>query len=163
MTEKRKPTKLHHLKPADGSKKRKIRIGRGDAARRGAKAGRGTKGTHSRGSGKLPTGFEGGQMPLKRRQPKLPGFDIASRARRKDVEVAVVNVGALETAYEAGAEVTLDSLREKGLVHKRSDRVKILGEGELTKALTVRVGAISAAAHDKIESAGGTVEAPPAS
>lgn len=163
MTDKRKPTKLHHLKPAEGSKKRKIRVGRGDSARRGAKAGRGTKGTHSRGSGKLPVGFEGGQLPLKRRQPKLPGFDVASRARRNDVDVAVVNVGVLESTFDAGAEVTLGSLREKGLVHKRGDRVKILGEGELTKALTVRVSAVSAAAHEKIESAGGTVEPPTAS
>lgn len=161
MTEKRKPTKIHHLKPAAGSKKPKIRVGRGDSARRGAKAGRGTKGTHSRGSGKLPVGFEGGQMPLKRRQPKLAGFDVASKARRGDVDVAVVNVAVLETAFDAGADVTLDTLREKGLVPKRGDRVKILGEGELTKALTVRVSAISAAAHEKIVAAGGKVEAPP--
>jgi large subunit ribosomal protein L15 len=150
--------KLHHLKPPAGSKKKKVRVGRGDAARRGAKAGRGTKGTHARGSGKLPVGFEGGQLPLKRRQPKLAGFDVASRARRGDVDHAIVNVRDLETVFDAGDEVTGETLRERGLVGKRKGPVKVLGDGELTKALTVRVDQVSASAHEKITAAGGSVE-----
>lgn len=150
--------KLHHLKPAEGSKQKNIRVGRGDRGRRGKTAGRGTKGTGARGT--VPVGFEGGQMPLKRRMPKLPGFDKASKARRQDRDVAVVNVAALEATFEAGDDVTLDTLRERGLVHKRADGVKILGHGDLTKRLAVRVEAISGSAREKIESAGGSVESP---
>lgn len=150
--------KLHHLKPPEGSKKKKVRVGRGDAARRGAKSGRGTKGTHAHGSGKLPVGFEGGQLPLKRRQPKLPGFDVASRARRGEVDHAIVNVRDLETVFDAGDEVTGETLRERGLVGKRKRPVKVLGDGELTKALTVRVAQVSASAQEKITAAGGSVE-----
>lgn len=149
--------KLHHLRPPEGSKKKKVRVGRGDASRRGAKSGRGTKGTHSRGSGKLPVGFEGGQLPLHRRQPKLAGFDRASRARRGDVETAIVNIRALEDSFEAGDEVTWETLREKGLVGKKRRPIKILGDGELSKALTVEVDQISGSAHEKITDAGGTV------
>lgn len=149
--------KLHHLKPPDGAKTRKRRVGRGDAARRGAKVGRGTKGTHSHGSGKIPIHFEGGQMPLVRRQPKLPGFDKASRARRDEITYAIVNVATLETAFEDGDEITMETLRERGLVRKKAEAVKILGHGELTKALTVQVDQLSATAHEKITAAGGTV------
>jgi large subunit ribosomal protein L15 len=149
--------KVHHLKPPEGAKTRKRRVGRGDAGRRGAKAGRGTKGTHSRGSGKLGPGFEGGQMPLARRQPKLAGFDVPSKARRGRVEYAIINVARLETEFEAGDEVTVETLRTKGLISKKKQAVKVLGHGEISKALTVRVDQVSATAHDKIEQAGGTV------
>jgi large subunit ribosomal protein L15 len=149
--------KLHHLKPPEGAKTRKRRVGRGDAARRGAKVGRGTKGTHSRGSGKLPVHFEGGQMPLVRRQPKLPGFDKASRARRGEITYAIINVATLEETFDDGDEVTMDTLRERGLIKKRAQAVKVLGDGELTKALTVDVDQLSATAHEKITAAGGTV------
>lgn len=148
--------KLHHLKPAEGSKQKRIRVGRGDRGRGGKTAGRGTKGTGARGT--VPVDFEGGQMPLKRRQPKLPGFQKASKARRQEVDHAVVNVAALEAAFEAGDEVTIDTLRDKGLVQKRVDGVKVLGHGDLTKRLAVRVDAVSGSAREKIESAGGSVE-----
>jgi large subunit ribosomal protein L15 len=150
--------KVHHLKPAPGSKPKKRRVGRGDAARRGAKAGRGTKGTHSRGSGKLPLGFEGGQMPLKRRQPKLPGFTKPSKARRGEVDAAIVNVARLEDAFETGDEVTLETLQAKGLVGRRKQAVKVLCHCEITKSLNVRVDQISANAREKITAAGGTVD-----
>lgn len=151
--------KIHHLKPPEGAKTRKRRVGRGDKGRRGAKAGRGTKGTHSRGSGKLHVAFEGGQMPLVRRQPKLPGFDVPSKARRGRVDYAVVNVSTLEHAFEAGDEVTVESLQDKGLVPRKKDtRVKILGHGELTVELSVLVHKASGSAREKIEAAGGSIE-----
>lgn len=151
--------KIHHLKPPEGAKTRKRRVGRGDKARRGAKAGRGTKGTHSRGSGKLHVAFEGGQMPLVRRQPKLPGFDVPSKARRGRVDYAVVNVSTLEAAFEAGDEVTVESLQDRGLVPRKKDtHVKILGHGDLTVKLTVLVHKASGSAREKIEAAGGSIE-----
>ncbi len=148
--------KLHDLKPADGAKRKKVRVGRGDKGRRGKTAGRGTKGTGARGT--VPVGFEGGQMPLKRRQPKLPGFVTPSKAARQRVEYAVVNVGRLQDAFAAGEEVTPETLRLKGLVGKQQQPVKVLGHGELRKALSVRVEAVSAAARDKITGAGGSVD-----
>ncbi|MDQ3932642.1 MAG: 50S ribosomal protein L15 [Actinomycetota bacterium] len=150
--------KLHDLHPADGARSKKIRVGRGDKGRRGKTAGRGTKGTGARGT--VPAGFEGGQMPLKRRQPKLPGFTTASKAARRRVEYLIVNVGQLEKVFEAGEEVSSEALRGKGLVGKKQRPVKVLGHGELTKALTVRVGRVSASAHEKITAAGGSVETP---
>lgn len=148
--------KLHHLKPAEGAKKDRRRVGRGDRGRGGKTAGRGTKGTGARSN--LPVGFEGGQMPLKRRQPKLPGFEVASKARRGEEQRAAVNVATLERAFEAGDEVTLATLRDRGLVQKRMRAVKILGHGDLTKRLAVRVDAVSDSAREKITAAGGTVE-----
>lgn len=141
--------KLHHLKPADGAKTSRKRVARGDRGRGGKTAGRGTKGTGARGS--VPIGFEGGQLPLIRRQPKLPGFNNPNK-----VVYAVINVGRLDAAFEAGDEVTPATLRAKGLVRKKRP-VKILGHGELTKALTVDVDAISDTAREKITAAGGTV------
>ena len=141
--------KLHHLKPADGSKHRKQRVGRGDRGRRGKTAGRGTTGTGARGT--VPAGFEGGQMPLIRRQPKAPGFNNPNK-----VYFSVVNLSTLERSFEAGDEVTVDALKAKGLVGKKAP-VKILGDGELTKALTVDVDRLSASARQRIEEAGGTV------
>lgn len=141
--------KLHHLKPAPGSKKAKVRVGRGEGGRRGKTAGRGTKGQKARGA--VRPGFEGGQMPLQRRLPKLKGF----KNRNKEL-FALVNVERLE-AFDAGSMVTPDTLRERGLVKQRG-RVKVLGEGELTKALTVRAHAFSVGAVEKITAAGGTTE-----
>ncbi len=141
--------KLHHLRPAEGATRDRRRKGRGEAAGQGKTAGRGTKGYKARHNQKL--GFEGGQMPLQRRVPKLKGFTNINR-----VEWAVVNVGALGKAFEAGDEVTPEVLRERGLVRKGRP-VKILGNGELSVALSVRADAVSAAARTKVEQAGGSV------
>jgi large subunit ribosomal protein L15 len=133
--------KLHHLKPADGAKKDRTRVGRGRSGARGKTAGRGTKGWGARHNPK--PGFEGGQMPLQRRVPKLKGFTNPNR-----VEFAVVNVGTL--ADPAG-------LLEHGLVRKGRP-VKVLARGEIDKAITVRAHAFSEAAKEKIEGAGGRAE-----
>ena len=146
---KREQLKLHHLRPAPGSKQRKIRVGRGEGGRRGKTAGRGTKGLKAWNS--LRPGFEGGQIPLARRLPKLKGFRNPNR-----VPYTVVNVGAL-AVFEAGEVVGPDELRSRGLV-KRRGKIKVLAEGELDRALTVRAHAFSSAARTKIEAAGGTVE-----
>ena len=141
--------KLHHLKPAEGATTRKKRVGRGDAGRGGKTAGRGTKGTGARGT--TPAGFEGGQMPLIRRQPKKRGFNNPNK-----IVFAVINVARLEEAFEAGDVVTSAVLEERGLVkHKRP--VKVLGQGNLTKALTIDVDAVSESARGKIEAVGGSV------
>ena len=140
---------LHDLKPAPGSRKTKIRVGRGNAARRGRKAGRGTKGINAR--NKLRPGFEGGQTPLSRRLPKLKGFKNPHRE-----EYTVVNVGVLDSFGEA-AVIVPQTLREKGLA-KRRGRIKILGDGELTSALTIKAHAFSASARRKIEAVGGKWE-----
>lgn len=141
--------KLHHLKPAEGAKTDRKRVARGDRGRGGKTAGRGTKGSGARGS--VPAGFEGGQMPLVRRQPKLPGFKNPNK-----VVYAVINLARLDDAFEAGEEVTVASLNAKGLV-KRKRPVKVLGHGEITKPLTVAVDRISETAAAKITAAGGTV------
>ncbi len=141
--------KAHHLRPAEGATRPRRRVGRGRAAGQGKTAGRGTKGWGSRHQPKL--GFEGGQMPLQRRVPKLKGFRNPNHE-----EFAVVNVARLAERFEPGAEVTPDALRSTGLV-RRGMRVKILGAGDLDRALTVRAHAISGTARAKIEQAGGTV------
>jgi len=141
--------KLHHLHPAEGAKKDKKRVGRGRAGVRGKTAGRGTKGTGARKN--VPAGFEGGQMPLQRRVPKLKGFTNHSR-----VEYAVVNVEVLGKYYTKG-EVTPEGLYAHGLVHKGLP-VKILARGEIDHALTVKAHAFSEAARSKIEQAGGRTE-----
>jgi large subunit ribosomal protein L15 len=138
--------KLHHLRPAPGAVRDRRRVGRGKSAGQGKTAGRGTKGLLAR------LGFEGGQMPLQRRVPHLKGFTNVNR-----VEFAVVNVARLGQLFEAGAEVTPDELVRRRVVRK-SLPVKILGQGELDRALTVRAHAVSASAREKIERAGGTVE-----
>ena len=141
--------KIHDLKPAEGSKKTKLRVGRGEGGKRGKTAGRGTKGQKAR--SKVRRGFEGGQMPLQRRLPKAKGF----RNPNKEY-FALINVERLEE-FDAGATVTPDDLRERGMVKKRG-RVKVLGEGEIAKALTVHAHAFSLGAVEKIKAAGGTVE-----
>ena len=140
---------LHHLRPAEGSKKRKIRVGRGESGRRGKTAGRGTKGLKAR--SKVRRGFEGGQMPLQRRMPKLPGFTNPNR-----VEYTVLNVGRL-AEFEDGTTVTVDDLRARGLVKHRG-LVKVLGEGDIDRALTVKAHAFSLGAVEKSPDAGGKVE-----
>ncbi len=140
---------LHHLRPAKGSKKRKIRVGRGEAGRRGKTAGRGTKGLKAR--SKVRQGFEGGQTPLQRRIPKLKGFKNPNR-----VEYTVVNVERL-SKFTDGTTVTPEDLRDAGLVKQRG-RVKVLGQGDLDVALTVKAHAFSGGAVDKITAAGGSIE-----
>ena len=148
MSEEKK-LKLHHLAPPPGSKKKKIRVGRGEAGRRGKTAGRGTKGLKAR--GRLRPGFEGGQTPLAMRLPKLKGFKNPNKE-----EFAIVNVAALGV-FEAGTEVTPELLRERGMIRHRG-RVKVLAEGEIDRALTVKAHAFSASARAKIEGAGGSAE-----
>ncbi len=141
--------KLHHLKPPAGSKKAKIRVGRGEGGRRGKTAGRGTKGTKARNT--VPAWFEGGQMPLYRRTRKLKGF----KNRNKEY-FALVNVERLND-FRKGSTVGPDELRAAGLIKKRG-RIKVLGNGELSKSLTVRAHAFSAGAVEQIQAAGGAVE-----
>lgn len=142
--------KLHHLKPAPGAHKKPMRVGRGKATGKGKTSGRGQKGTYARNT--LPVGFEGGQMPLARRLPKLGGF-----VNRNRVEFSPVNVDKLN-AFDGGAVVDPPAMAEKGLVRKRTAPVKILGRGELQVGLTVRAHAFSSSAKEKIERAGGQAE-----
>lgn len=141
--------KLHHLRPAEGSKKKAVRVGRGESGRRGKTAGRGTKGQKARNNTRV--GFEGGQMPMARRIPKMKGFRNPFR-----VTYNVVNLDVL-AQFPAGSEVTPATLKERGLVHHKG-LVKVLGNGELTHALDVRADAFSKSAADKIRAAGGTAE-----
>jgi large subunit ribosomal protein L15 len=146
MAEKRNQLKLHHLKPAAGSKQKKIRVARGEAGRRGKTAGRGTKGLKARST--VRPGFEGGQTPMQMRIPHLRGFKPHNRE-----EFTVVNVGKL-SEFRKGSTVTVDDLRSSGLAKKRG-KIKVLGEGDLEKNLTVEAHAFSVSARTKIEGAGG--------
>jgi large subunit ribosomal protein L15 len=141
--------KLHDLRPAPGSHKEKQRVGRGEGSK-GKTAGRGTKGTKAR--YQVPMGFEGGQMPLHRRLPKLKGF---SNAKFKTV-YQVVNIGRLAELYPTGGDVAPESLAANGAV-RRGELVKVLGDGDLSVALHVSAHKVSTAAREKIEAAGGTV------
>ena len=143
---------LGNLKPASGATRKRKRKGRGPASGNGKTAGRGQKGQKSRSGGGVAPGFEGGQMPLIRRVPKR-GFNNKKFAR----VVAEVNVGEL-ARFEAGSVVDEATLREARLVRGKCDAIKVLGNGELGHALTVKVDAVSAGAQKKIEAAGGTVE-----
>jgi large subunit ribosomal protein L15 len=140
--------KLHHLRPAKGAKKARTRVGRGRAGTRGKTAGRGMKGTGARGT--IRAGFEGGQMPLIRRIPKLKGFKNPNR-----VEFAPVNVEILAKYFDE--DVTPEALYRHGLAHKGA-KIKVLARGELDKKLVVKAHAFSKAAKEKIEAAGGTAE-----
>jgi large subunit ribosomal protein L15 len=140
--------KPHDLKPAEGAVTRKRRVGRGDASGRGKTAGRGTKGTRAR--GEVPLFFEGGQMPLARRVPKLKGFTPPNQKVYGGVNVA-------ELDKLSGSEIGPDDLRAAGLVHKRDKLIKILGQGDLTRSVNVTAHAFSATARTKIEAAGGSV------
>jgi large subunit ribosomal protein L15 len=146
---------LKDLYPAPGSHHRKKRVGRGPGSGKGKTAGRGENGQLSRSGGGKRAGFEGGQTPLARRLPKLPGFTNINR-----VEYVPVNVKPLEERFEVGDVVDRDSLIEKGIIKNYEDLIKVLGDGELTKALTVKVDKVSAGAQAKIEAAGGKVEEP---
>ena len=143
--------KLNELKPAPGSNRKRKRVGRGDGSGHGKTSGRGHKGQGSRSGGNIAPGFEGGQMPLQRRLPKR-GFTNPFK-----VENAVVNLEQLDV-FAAGSEVTPQGLAERGLVRGKDRRVKILGDGAIAKALTVKAHGFSAKAKEKIESAGGKAE-----
>jgi len=150
---------LSNLRPAQARRDRK-RVGRGVGSGSGKTAGRGTKGQKSRsGSAKMPAGFEGGQMPLDMRLGKLRGNTSADAMPIGPFRTysQPVNVGELEHRFDAGAEVTPETLKSAGLVRKLSVDVKILGEGELTKTLSVTAHSFSKSAVEKIEAAGGTV------
>ena len=146
---------LKDLRPAEGSTKNRKRVGRGPASGTGKTAGRGMNGQKSRAGGGKGAGFEGGQTPLARRLPKLPGFRNFNR-----VEYLPVNVSRLDAKFEAGDVVDGESLKAKGIIKHADALVKVLGDGEITKALTVRVDKVSASAKAKIEAAGGKVEEP---
>jgi large subunit ribosomal protein L15 len=149
---------LSNLKPAQPRKDRK-RVGRGLGSGKGRYSGRGIKGQKSRaGSNKMPVGFEGGQMPIDMRIGKLRGNTSADAMPIGPFRTynQPVNVGDLEERFEAGADVTLDALKAAGLVRKLSIDVKVLGQGELTKRLTVSAHRFSKSAVEKIEAAGGT-------
>ena len=142
------PIKVHHLRPAPGAKKAKMRVGRGEASK-GKTAGRGTKGTGARKN--VPAGFEGGQLPLHMRLPKLKGFKNRFR-----VEFQVVNVGQLATLFPAGGSVGIDELVSAGAVRK-GQLVKVLGDGDLDGiSLQVTADAFSGSAKEKIAAAGGS-------
>ncbi|EYT84500.1 MULTISPECIES: 50S ribosomal protein L15 [Streptomyces] len=142
------PLKIHNLRPAPGAKTAKTRVGRGEASK-GKTAGRGTKGTKAR--YQVPERFEGGQMPLHMRLPKLKGFKNPFKT-----EYQVVNLDKLAALYPEGGEVTVEDLVAKGAVRKNS-LVKVLGQGEVSVALQVTVDAVSGSAKEKITAAGGSV------
>jgi large subunit ribosomal protein L15 len=143
---------LNNLRPPRGQKHPRKRVGRGPGSGHGKTASRGTKGAKSRSGFRFKRGFEGGQMPLHRRVPKR-GFTNIFR-----VEYAVVNLDALAEAFDAGTAVTPELLRERGLVRQASAPVKVLGRGEISKALMVRAHKFSGSAARKIAAAGGTTE-----
>lgn len=144
--------KLHELSPVDGSKKSVKRIGRGHGSGWGKTSGKGHKGQKARSGGSIRPGFEGGQMPLQRRVPKR-GFNNIFRKK-----IVALNLKQLEAKFDNGAVVDTEALRNAGLVKNSFDGVKILGNGELTKSLTVKVDGFSAAAKEAIEKAGGKAE-----
>lgn len=145
--------KLHTLSPNKGSKHRVKRLGCGESSGHGKTSGKGNKGQKARSGGSVRPGFEGGQMPLHRRLPKK-GFNNFNFKTK----VSVVNLAQLEKSFEDGATVSEESLREKNLVNRNCDVVKVLGQGQISKKLTVSGCAVSASAREKIEQAGGTVE-----
>jgi large subunit ribosomal protein L15 len=144
---------LNNLRPPRGMKHPKKRIGRGQGSGNGKTAGRGHKGAKSRSGFKFKRGFEGGQMPLHRRVPKR-GFHNPFR-----IEYEIVNLDALVLKFDAGAVITPELLRERGMVSRGTGKVKILARGDVDKALTVRAHKFSGKAAEKIAAAGGTAEA----
>jgi large subunit ribosomal protein L15 len=142
--------RLHDLKPAKGATHRSKRVGRGNASGTGKTSGRGQKGQRAR--NKVPVWFEGGQMPIQRRIPKFGGF-----TNRNRVEYEVVNVARLAEVFDAGATIGPDELAAKGLV-RRKRPVKVLGNGDIAKALTIKANKFSKQAVEKIQGAGGTTE-----
>jgi large subunit ribosomal protein L15 len=146
---------LHDLAPAPGATRDRKRVGRGHGSGLGKTSGRGYNGQKSRAGGAKGAGFEGGQTPLARRLPKLPGFKNINR-----VEYAPVNVGRLDILFDNGDVVDAEALVAKGVIKKTTVLVKVLGGGELSKSLTVNVEKVSASAAEKISAAGGKVEQP---
>lgn len=144
--------KLNELKPVEGAKHAKKRVGRGIGSGTGKTAGRGTKGQNARSGGGVRPGYEGGQTPLFKRLPKRGFTNIHMK------EYAIVNLGSLNEKFENGAVVDLAALKNAGLVKKEYEGVKVLGNGNLEKALTVKVAKVSKSAAEKISQAGGTVE-----
>jgi large subunit ribosomal protein L15 len=140
--------KLHHLRPAPGSKSAKIRVGRGEGGKRGKTAGRGTKGTGARKN--VPSRFEGGQMPLQMRLPKLKGFTNPNR-----VEFQVVNLRDIERLFPEGGQIGIAELIAKGAVRKNQP-VKVLGDGKLTVKVDISVNKFTGSAKEKIAAAGGS-------
>ena len=144
---------LHNLHPNDGATKEKKRLGRGRGSGKGKTSGKGVKGQKARpGHHGARFAFEGGQMPMPRRIPKR-GFKNPNR-----IEAFPINVSTLDKLFETGATVDLAALRAKGIVPKLVEHVKILGEGEITKKLTIKAQGVSATARTKVEAAGGTIE-----
>ncbi len=141
--------KIHHLRPAPGAKTAKTRVGRGEGGKGGKTAGRGTKGTGARKN--VPAGFEGGQMPLQMRTPKLKGFKNPFR-----VEYQAVNVGRIAELFPQGGTITVEDLVEAGAVRDGA-LVKVLGDGDVPVAINVSANAFSASARAKLEGAGGSV------
>jgi large subunit ribosomal protein L15 len=149
---------LHNLAPAAGSRRARKRVGRGEGSGYGKTSGRGQKGAGARSGSKSRANFEGGQMPIHMRMRKLRGPHMKKSMpfERFRTRTQAVNLGALETRFDAGTEVTLELLRERGLATRKGIPVKVLAKGELTKALTVHAHAFSAGARQGIESAGGS-------
>jgi large subunit ribosomal protein L15 len=151
---------LHSIKPAPGSKRPRKRVGRGNGSGHGTTAGRGTKGYNARSGAKKRVAFEGGQNPLQMRMRKLRGPTMKKSMPFEPFRTHTqpVNLRDLEARFEAGAEVTPETLRAAGLATRKGVPVKILAQGELTKPLTVRAHGFSAAARERIEAAGGTCQ-----
>jgi large subunit ribosomal protein L15 len=146
---------LHDLRPAEGSRKKRKRLGRGSASGQGTSAGKGTKGQKARSGGGIRPGFEGGQMPLTRRLPKR-GFNNARFATVYEI----VNLEQIQDRFNDGEEVNLLSLKAKGLVRGNKDGVKVLGDGEFSRKLKFDVEKVSASAAEKIQAAGGEIVTP---
>lgn len=144
---------LHSLTPAPGTTKKRKRVGRGHSSGHGKTSGKGHKGQLARSGGGKGSGFEGGQTPLQRRLPKLPGFKNPFKKLFN-----VVNLNQLEAKFNAEETVTPESLKERGLIKKANIPVKVLANGELTKKLTVKAHKFSSTATEKIQAAGGKVE-----
>ena len=151
---------LHNLKPAEGSRHRKKRIGRGEGSGFGKTSGRGQKGAGSRSGSKRKVNLEGGQNPIHMRMRKLRGPHMKKSMpfEKFRTQTQPVNLRDLEARFDKGSEVTPDSLREKNLATRREVPVKILGQGDLSKALTVHAHGFSKTAREKIEAAGGTCQ-----
>jgi large subunit ribosomal protein L15 len=159
-TEREERIGLHNLRPAPGHRKPRKRVGRGEGSGLGKTAGRGQKGYGSRSGAKDRARFEGGQMPIHMRMRKLRGPHMKKSMPFEPfrTHTQAVNLADLEERFESGAEVTLEALRAKGLATRKGIPVKVLAKGEITKPLTVSAHAFSAAARERIEAAGGSVQ-----
>ena len=151
---------LHSLSPAPGSRRARKRVGRGEGSGTGKTAGRGQKGAGARSGSKRKPNFEGGQMPIHMRMRKLRGPHMKKSMPFEPfrTHMQAVNISALEQRFEAGAEVTIEEMRARGLISRKEIPVKVLAKGELEKALTVHAHAFSAGARERIEAAGGSCQ-----